>query len=191
MSCVLTVQTKRYGAITAFDLLHEGRLVASLIKESTNLVDYSRRRIFQDLDTAMEFYLTQVEPEKKLLDSTNRLSNGSGGICRSSQHFVFSFTSLKSNRSLQRAAEYNSHPAALCTWVAKQNESFCPCHASTFSIEGQVLSGPNPWIALGPTWKETNSCWDASISRGRQPYEGAAAWRGCFRRPTRGNLRAL
>ena len=59
MSCVLTVQTKRYGAITAFDLLHEGRLVASLIKESTNLVDYS-----QDLDTAMEFYLTQVEPEK-------------------------------------------------------------------------------------------------------------------------------
>ena len=64
MSCVLTVQTKRYGAITAFDLLHEGRLVASLIKESTNLVDYSRRRIFQDLDTAMEFYLTQVEPDK-------------------------------------------------------------------------------------------------------------------------------
>jgi hypothetical protein len=64
MSCVLTVQTKRYGAITAFDLLHEGRLVASLIKESTNLVDYSRRRIFQDLDTAIEFYVTQVEPDK-------------------------------------------------------------------------------------------------------------------------------
>ena len=64
MSSVLTVQTKRYGAITAFDLLHEGRLVASLIKESTNLIDYSRRRIFQDLDTAIEFYLPEVEPNK-------------------------------------------------------------------------------------------------------------------------------
>jgi Rieske Fe-S protein len=27
-------------------------------------------------------------------------------------------------------------------WVAKQNEFLCPCHASTFSIEGQVLTGP-------------------------------------------------
>jgi len=64
MSSVLTVQTKRYGAITAFDLLHEGRLVASLIKENTNLIDYSRRRIFQDLDAAIEFYLPEVEPNK-------------------------------------------------------------------------------------------------------------------------------
>jgi hypothetical protein len=32
MSGVLTVQTKKYGAITTFDLLHEGRLIASLIK---------------------------------------------------------------------------------------------------------------------------------------------------------------
>jgi len=60
MGCVLAVQTKKYGAITAIDLLHEGRLVASLIKENTNLVDYSGRRIFQDIDTAIEFYLTQV-----------------------------------------------------------------------------------------------------------------------------------
>ena len=64
MSCVLKVQTKKYGAITAIDLLHEGRLVASLIKENTNLVDYSGRRIFQDIDTAIEFYLTQVDPDK-------------------------------------------------------------------------------------------------------------------------------
>ena len=64
MSCVLTVQTKKYGAITAFDLLHEGRLVASLIKESTNLVDYSRKRIFQDMDTAIEFYVTQISQDK-------------------------------------------------------------------------------------------------------------------------------
>jgi hypothetical protein len=64
MRCALTVQTKKYGAITAFDLLHEGRLVASLIKESTNLVDYSRRRIFQDLDSAIEFYLTGIAPDR-------------------------------------------------------------------------------------------------------------------------------
>ena len=64
MSCALKVQTKRYGAITAFDLLYEGLLVASLIKESTNLVDYSRRRIFQDLDAAIEFYLTQITPDR-------------------------------------------------------------------------------------------------------------------------------
>ena len=64
MSCVLTVQTKKYGAITAFDLLHEGRLVASLIKEGPNLVDYSRKRIFQDLDSAVEFYLTGIAPDK-------------------------------------------------------------------------------------------------------------------------------
>ena len=31
MSCVLTIQTKKYGAITALDLLYEGRLVASLV----------------------------------------------------------------------------------------------------------------------------------------------------------------
>ena len=60
MSCVLTVQTKKYGAITAIDFLHEGRLVASLIRENTHLVDYSGRRIFQDIDTAIEFYLTQI-----------------------------------------------------------------------------------------------------------------------------------
>jgi hypothetical protein len=64
MSCVLTVQTKKYGAIIAIDLLHEGRLIASLIKENTNLVDYSGKRIFQDIDTAIEFYLTQVDPDR-------------------------------------------------------------------------------------------------------------------------------
>ena len=34
------------------------------------------------------------------------------------------------------------HLGCAVHWVAKQNEFFCPCHASTFSIEGQVLSGP-------------------------------------------------
>ena len=64
MKCVLKVQTKKYGAITACDLLHEGRLVASLIKEKTNFVDYSRKRIFEDLDIAIEFYLAQALPER-------------------------------------------------------------------------------------------------------------------------------
>lgn len=57
----LVVQTKKYGAITTFDLMHEESLVASLIKEGTNLVDYSRRRIFQDWDSAIEFYLVQLD----------------------------------------------------------------------------------------------------------------------------------
>ena len=64
MSCVLTVETKKYGAITALDLLHEGRPVATLITEGQNFVDYSRKRIFQDLDTAVEFYLTELAPDK-------------------------------------------------------------------------------------------------------------------------------
>jgi Rieske Fe-S protein len=34
------------------------------------------------------------------------------------------------------------HLGCAVHWVAKQNEFLCPCHASTFSIEGQVLSGP-------------------------------------------------
>ena len=29
-------------------------------------------------------------------------------------------------------------------WVANKSEFLCPCHASTFSIEGQVLTGPAP-----------------------------------------------
>jgi hypothetical protein len=64
MNCVLTVQTKKYGGITACDLLHEGRLVASLIKEKTNFVDYSRKRIFEDLDTAIGFYLEHALPDR-------------------------------------------------------------------------------------------------------------------------------
>ena len=60
----LAVQTKKYGAITTFDLLYEETLVASLIKEGTNLVDYSRRRIFQDWDSAIEFYRMQLDMER-------------------------------------------------------------------------------------------------------------------------------
>ena len=29
-------------------------------------------------------------------------------------------------------------------WVANKNEFLCPCHASTFSVEGEVLTGPAP-----------------------------------------------
>jgi menaquinol-cytochrome c reductase iron-sulfur subunit len=34
------------------------------------------------------------------------------------------------------------HLGCAVHWVAKKHEFLCPCHASTFSIEGQVLSGP-------------------------------------------------
>jgi hypothetical protein len=64
MSHGLAIQTKKHGAITLFDLLYEGRLIATLIKEGTNLVDYSRRRVFQDFGAAIEFYLTQMAPRK-------------------------------------------------------------------------------------------------------------------------------
>jgi hypothetical protein len=64
MSCGLAIQTKKHGAITLFDLNHEGRLIATLIKEGTNLVDYSRRRVFQDFEAAIEFYQTQMALRK-------------------------------------------------------------------------------------------------------------------------------
>ncbi len=66
MSCGLAIQTKQYGAITTFDVLYNGRLIASLIKEDTNFVDYVRRRVFQKFDAAIEFYLAQVAPDKHL-----------------------------------------------------------------------------------------------------------------------------
>lgn len=41
--------------------------------------------------------------------------------------------------------------APMCThlgcayhWVEKTNEFLCPCHTSTFSIDGKVLTGPAP-----------------------------------------------
>ena len=34
------------------------------------------------------------------------------------------------------------HLGCAVHWVAKKNEFLCPCHASTFSVEGQVLTGP-------------------------------------------------
>ena len=60
MSPALAVQTKKYGSITAFDLLHERRLIASLIKEKANLVDYSHQLTFESLEAAVEFYLMAV-----------------------------------------------------------------------------------------------------------------------------------
>jgi hypothetical protein len=64
MSHGIAIQTKKYGAITLFDLLYKGRPIATLIKEGTKLVDYSRRRVFRDFDAAVEFYLTQLAPGK-------------------------------------------------------------------------------------------------------------------------------
>ncbi|MFN8007380.1 MAG: ubiquinol-cytochrome c reductase iron-sulfur subunit [Terriglobia bacterium] len=55
-------------------------------------------------------------------------------------------------------------------WVKQKNEFLCPCHTSTFSIEGDVLSGPAPRpldryevklqgdkLLLGPIRKSTES----------------------------------
>ena len=64
MSCGLAIQTNKYGAITLFDLLYDGRFIASLVKEGRRLVDYSRRRVFQNFDVAIEFYLALMVPDK-------------------------------------------------------------------------------------------------------------------------------
>jgi hypothetical protein len=61
MSFGLAVQPKKYGAIDVVELLYDGQLLASLIKEGASVVDYSRRCAFQDFDAAIEFYLTQID----------------------------------------------------------------------------------------------------------------------------------
>ena len=65
MSCALAVQATKYGAISTFDLLHERRLVASLIKEEATLVDYSRQLRFESLEVAIEFYILETTPPAK------------------------------------------------------------------------------------------------------------------------------
>ncbi len=60
MSWGFAVQTRRYGAINMFELTYDGHPVASLVQEDKSVVDYSRRRVFCDLDTAIEFYRTQI-----------------------------------------------------------------------------------------------------------------------------------
>jgi len=55
-------------------------------------------------------------------------------------------------------------------WVQHKHEFLCPCHTSTFSIDGEVLSGPSPRpldryevrvegdkLLLGPVRKSTES----------------------------------
>jgi menaquinol-cytochrome c reductase iron-sulfur subunit len=55
-------------------------------------------------------------------------------------------------------------------WVPQKHEFLCPCHTSTFSIDGEVLSGPAPrpldryetkiegdQLLLGPVRKSTES----------------------------------
>ena len=63
MSSALAVQTQKYGAIIAFDLLHNRRLIASLIKEKANFVDYSHQRSFESLEAAVEFCAKYI-PDK-------------------------------------------------------------------------------------------------------------------------------
>jgi len=65
MSASIGIQTKRYGAITTIEVSYNGCFTACLIKEASNFVDYSRQRVFQNLDSALKFYFTQLEPEEK------------------------------------------------------------------------------------------------------------------------------
>jgi menaquinol-cytochrome c reductase iron-sulfur subunit len=37
-----------------------------------------------------------------------------------------------------------THLACAYHWEAAQNNFVCPCHASVFSVDGKVLSGPAP-----------------------------------------------
>jgi hypothetical protein len=62
MSWGLALKTMRYGAINMFELTYDGQPMATLIQEDTTVVDYSRRRVFRDLDAAIEFYLAQMDP---------------------------------------------------------------------------------------------------------------------------------
>jgi hypothetical protein len=62
MSCALAVQATKHGAITAFDLLRDRRLVASLIKEEAVLIDYSRQLRFESLEVAIQFYSLETQP---------------------------------------------------------------------------------------------------------------------------------
>ena len=90
MSPALAVQTKKYGAITAFDLLHDRRLIASLIKEKANLVDYSHERTFRSLDAAVEFYVLEVTPhsnDKVRTNKSNRISKLLSHILAIFAHF--------------------------------------------------------------------------------------------------------
>jgi len=48
----------------------------------------------------------------------------------------------KANSEIVAFSPQCPHLGCAVHWVAKQNEFLCPCHASTFSIEGQVLTGP-------------------------------------------------
>ncbi|PYV45919.1 MAG: hypothetical protein DMG06_00550 [Acidobacteria bacterium] len=64
MSASIGIQTNRYGAITTIEVSYNGCLTACLIKEAGNFVDYSRQRVFRDLDSAISFYFTQLEREE-------------------------------------------------------------------------------------------------------------------------------
>jgi menaquinol-cytochrome c reductase iron-sulfur subunit len=65
-------------------------------------------------------------------------------------------------------------------WVAKQNKFLCPCHASTFSIEGEVLTGPaqRPLDRFEVKVESDKLLLGESSDPGRPPREDAAAAAG-------------
>lgn len=50
----------------------------------------------------------------------------------------------KSESQIVAFAPQCPHLGCAYHWVANKSEFLCPCHASTFSIEGEVLTGPAP-----------------------------------------------
>jgi len=50
----------------------------------------------------------------------------------------------KSEKELVAFAPQCTHLGCAYHWNDGKNEFLCPCHTSTFSIEGQVLTGPAP-----------------------------------------------
>ena len=50
----------------------------------------------------------------------------------------------KSNNDIVALAPQCTHLGCAYHWVEQTKEFLCPCHTSTFSIDGEVLTGPAP-----------------------------------------------
>jgi menaquinol-cytochrome c reductase iron-sulfur subunit len=50
----------------------------------------------------------------------------------------------KSNQEVVAFGPQCPHLGCAYHWVARSQTFLCPCHNSTFSIEGEVLTGPSP-----------------------------------------------
>ena len=87
-------------------------------------------------------------------------------VTRESTAWVFK----KAENEIVAFAPQCPHLGCAYHWVQQKHEFLCPCHTSTFSIDGDVLSGPAPRpldryevkvqgskLLLGPVRKSTES----------------------------------